>query len=180
MGGITTRNTMQRQERTAMTYARRISLTVGALLVPLIAVSGQAAAASLVRFQATVTETFTVARCSPVPSLCFTIVGSGHATHLGQIRETAVVVSNLASSAGPGCFTETRTTTLTAANGDTIMLAATGVNCATGQTTVTAVDTYHVVGGTGRFSRARGSGAITATIIVGKSAVVTFRGLLFL
>ncbi len=179
MGGIRHLNNAMRTKRTAMTCARRITLAGGTLLTALSAVSGQASAASLVPFQATVAETQTVARCSPIPSLCVTIVGSGHATHLGQIKVTAFVVSNLASNAGPGCVTEMRQTTLTAANGDTITLDATGVNCATGRTTVTAVDTYQVVGGTGRFSRARGSGTITAIINVARrTAVATFSGLL--
>jgi hypothetical protein len=87
-------------------------------------------------------------------------------------------VSNLASNPAPGCNTETRDTTLTAANGDEIRLYSTGVSCATGPTTGTAADTYQVVGGTERFSGASGSGTMTAQFIIATSAVATFSGLL--
>jgi hypothetical protein len=162
-----------------MIYARRISMVVVALMAGLVAVPQQASAASLVPFHATVAETFTAGLCDPVPSLCVTIDGSGHATHLGRIREAATVVVDLASNPAPGCHTETRTTTLTAANGDQIMLDATGQSCATGPTTSIAVDAYVVTGGTGRFSGASGSGTIIARInLASGRALVTFRGLL--
>jgi hypothetical protein len=105
-------------------------------------------------------------------------MGSGEATRLGHFQESALVVSNLASNPAPGCNTETRNTTLTAANGDEIMLYSTGVSCATGPTTGTASDTYQVVGGTGRFSGASGSGTSTGQFIIDTSAVSTFSGLL--
>jgi hypothetical protein len=161
-----------------MTYLRRISLVVVALLAPLIAVSRPASATSLVNFRAVIAETQTVALCPPAPSICVTITGSGEATHLGHFQESALAVGNLASNPAPGCHTETRNTTLTAANGDQIMLYSTGVSCSTGPTTGTASDTYQVVGGTGRFSGAGGSGTMTAQFIIAKSAVATFSGLL--
>ena len=179
MGRTTHVHHARRPARTAMTDARRIALAMVALVAVLVAVPSQASAASLVPFQATVAETFTLAPCAPVPSLCVSTMGSGHATHLGQIDEAAAAVVDLASHAGPGCFSETRTTTLTAASGDQLTLDATGHNCAIGATTVTAMDAYVVTGGTGRFSGARGGGTITATIdLASGTAVVTFRGLL--
>lgn len=162
-----------------MLNRRRFSLAAIALSAVLVAVPAQASAASLEPFRATVSETFTAALCSPAPSLCVSITGSGHATHLGKIRESATVVSNLASTVAPGCFSETRKTTLTAANGDEVFLDAAGYNCQTGSTTVTAVDSYVVVGGTGRFRGASGIGTITATIDQASlTATVAFRGLL--
>jgi hypothetical protein len=162
-----------------MISTRRSSLAAMALLAVLVSTPGQASAASLVPFKATVSETFTAGLCSPVPSLCVSITGTGHATRLGKIRESASVMSNLAAGVGPGCFSETRRTTLTAANGDQIILDAAGHNCATGPTTVTAMDAYVVTGGTGRFSGASGIGTITATIDqASATAVVTFSGLL--
>lgn len=140
---------------------------------------GQASAASLGPFQATVAETFTAAPCSPVPSLCVSAVGTGDATLVGPIRESASVVINLASNPAPGCTAETRETILSAANGDQLMLHATGQSCATGPTTVAAVDSYVVTGWTGRFSGASGSGTITVTIdqASGKSQT-SFNGVL--
>jgi len=92
-------------------------------------------------------------------------------------------VSDLTSKPGPGCTTdghaERRTTTLFAANGDQITLDAIGYNCPTGPTTLTAVDTYVVTGGTGMFSGASGGGTITATIdSANETAVITFSGVL--
>jgi hypothetical protein len=176
---VTRINHTMRKERTAMTYARRILLAVFGLMAALVAVPIQASAASLDPFHATVAETFTAALCDPLPSLCVTTAGIGHATHLGRIRESATIVTDLASNPAPGCHNETRKTTLTAANGDQITLDATGQNCATGPTTVTAVDAYVVTGGTGRFAGAIGNGTITAQIdLASRTALVTFGGLL--
>ena len=165
-----------------MPVVRRISLVVAALGVALIALPRPASAATLVPFQATVFESgFTSTLCAPMPSLCITIPGTGEATgeatHLGTVQEDASVLNDLASTPAPGCHTETRDTTLTAANGDQITMHATGINCSTGPTTVTAVDSYVVTGGTGRFSGASGSGINTASInLASTTAVVTYRG----
>jgi len=162
-----------------MRYAARISLVATALLALLIAVPGQALADGEVRFRATVNETFTAAPCAPVPSLCITAVGRGHARHIGHIRESATVVINLASNPQPGCTAETRETILTAANGDQITLHATGQSCATGPTSVAAVDFYTVTGGTGRFSGASGSGTIKVAINQATgTSITTFTGTL--
>ena len=164
-------------EMAGRTSPRWISLAVVALLALLIAVPGRVSASNLVHFQATIAETQTVTPgCSAVPSLCVTIAGSGQATDMGPITEAAFVILNLASNeVGPGCNTEQRQTTFTAANHDTLTFDATGVSCTTGST-ATARDTFHVVGGTGQFSGARGSGIDTANIIVGATATITFSG----
>ncbi len=162
-----------------MLYTRRISLAVIALSAVLIAVPGQASAASQVPFRATFAETFTAALCSPVPSLCVVAVGSGVATHLGRTLESNTVLVNLASNAAPGCNSETRETILTAANGDQIVLHAPGQSCATGPTTVAALDFYVVTGGSGRFSGASGSGTVNVTVNQASgTAVSTFTGTL--
>ncbi len=179
----TSRNTGMRSEETAMVGGRWVILAVAVLCAVMVALPQRAAAANLVPFRATVAETFTAGPCAPIPSLCVTATGSGQATHLGNIRESATIVTNLASKPGPGCATdghaETRTTTLFAANGDQVTLEATGYGCPTGPTTQTAVDSYMVTGGTGRFSGASGSGTINVTIdLVSLTAVVTFSGVL--
>jgi hypothetical protein len=149
-------------------------------LIAALAIPGRAAASDQVHFQATIAETQTVAPCSAVPSICVTIVGTGQAMGIGRIKEAAFVIGNLASNEeGPGCHTELRQTTFTAANHDTLIFDATGVSCSNG-TTASAVDTYQVVGGTGRFSGARGNGIDRANIIVRKSATITFSGFLYL
>jgi hypothetical protein len=156
------------------------ALAVPARAAASLAAPGRVAASDQMHFQATIAETQTLAMCSAVPSLCITIAGTGQATGMGPIKEAAFVISNLASNEeGPGCNDELRQTTFTTANHDTLTFDATGVSCGT-STTATAVDTYQVVGGTGRFSGARGSGIDTARIIVRKSATITFSGFLYL
>ncbi|HET9681270.1 MAG TPA: hypothetical protein VFP19_04460 [Candidatus Limnocylindrales bacterium] len=112
-------------------------------------------AGSLVPFHLTVSETFTAAPCGP-SSRCITAVGSGEATHLGAVSEHATVVvdTNPADAQG-GCAPEARTTTLTAANGDTVTMTGSGWSCPTGD----AHDDYVITGGSGRFQGASGSGS---------------------
>ena len=130
----------------------------------------------LVPFQATIAETSVAVPCGP--NLCATIMGSGRATHLGKTSEASAVVVELSSNPAPGCFMETRTTTLIAANGDEITMHHTGQVCFS-PTTGTALDSYVVTGGTGRYSGASGSGANSASIDrVTGNAVTIFTGTL--
>jgi hypothetical protein len=118
-------------------------------------------AATLVPFQASVSETYTAAPCGP-SSVCITAVGTGQATHLGAITEDASVVIDLnPADQHNGCAPETRTTTLTAANGDTITMSGTGFTRCPGSSE--ANDSYVVTGGTGRFQGASGSGSDSNT-----------------
>lgn len=179
----TSRNNGRWSEGAATVTGRWVALAVAVLCAVMVAVPQQAAATSLVPFRAVVAETFTAGPCPPIPSLCVTSTGSGQAAHLGNVRESTVTVLDLASKPGPGCATdghaETRATTLFAANGDQITLVGTGYSCPTGPTTLTAVDSYVVTGGTGRFSGASGSGTITGTIdLANGTAVDTFSGVL--
>lgn len=137
-----------------------LALAVVALVgvTALLARPSQAAAASLVPFHASVSETFTAAPCG-VMSRCITAVGHGQAEHLGEVTEHAIVVVDMnPADLQHGCAPETRATTLTAANGDVIMLYGTGLTC---PATSDAHDSYTITGGTGRFQGASGSGAET-------------------
>jgi hypothetical protein len=166
------------KERLIMARPWLISAAVAGLLAAVAVVPSRALAGSQVPFQATIAETYTATICGPA-QLCINAIGSGQATQLGNTAESASVVSDLASTSAPGCHTETRTTTLTAANGDQITLQATGENCSTGPTTVTATDAYMVTGGTGRYFGATGSGTNTvAADRASGTAVVTFSGTL--
>jgi hypothetical protein len=166
------------QRRTAMVCARWISLVV-ALCAVMVAVPQPASAKSLVPFRATMFErVISLEMCGPMLR-CPISEGRGQATHLGRTTETVAVVVDLAHPDAAGCFPEIRKTILTAANGDQIMMTATGKSCSTGPTTVTAVDSYVVTGGTGRFSGASGSGTNTALVdLASRTAVVTFIGAL--
>lgn len=115
-----------------------------------------AAADSLVPLHATVSETYTATPCG-IASRCITATGTGFSIHLGAITEQASVVVDLnPADAQGGCAPELRTDTLTAANGDSITMTASGWSC---PATSDAHDTYTITGGTGRFAGATGSGA---------------------
>jgi hypothetical protein len=131
----------------------------------LLAGPASVAADSMAPFEATVSETFTAAPCGGWDR-CITAVGQGQATHLGAVTERAfVVVDANPADAQNGCAPETRTTVLTAANGDTITMSGTGWSCAA---TSDAHDSYTITGGTGRYQGASGSGS--------ESNVHTFTG----
>ena len=166
------------QRRTAMVGARWISLVV-ALFAVLVTVPQPASATSLVPFRAIMFErVISLDICAPMQR-CPISEGSGQATHLGKTSETVAVIVDLAHPDAAGCFPEVRKTIFTAANGDQIMMTSTGKSCSTGPTTVTAVDSYVVTGGTGRFSGASGSGTNTALVdLTSRTAVVTFIGTL--
>lgn len=130
-------------------------------LTVLILRPSQASAATLVPFQASVSENFTAAPCGKL-AVCITATGTGQATHLGAITEDASVVIDInPADQQNGCAPETRTTTLTAANGDTITMSGTGLTRCLGSSE--ANDSYVVTGGTGRFQGASGSGTDSNT-----------------
>jgi hypothetical protein len=148
-----------------MSHARLITLAIVGWLTLVGPMTPGAAAKSQVPFQATLNETVQ----SVVPNgtlVDIAVVGSGQASHLGKSSEVSTVVVDTASNPGPEpygtpCNNNTRTVTLTAANGDQLTLALTGVNCDTGATSgITGIseDTYVVTGGTGRFAGATGGG----------------------
>jgi hypothetical protein len=160
-----------------MSHARRITLAIIAMLALVGAIPQGAAATSQVPFRATFAETSSVAPCGTT-LLCATINGTGQATLLGKTTEPASVVFDTSSSPAPGCFSETRTTTLIAANGDTLTLVGPGQVCF-GATTGSAQDSWTVTGGTGRFSGASGSGTDSAAIdTTTGNAVSVFTGTL--
>ena len=130
------------------------TMLVGLLLV--VAQSLSARTAEHVPFDATFQGTFTISG----PLLTFN--GEGSATHLGN--STVAGASLLAPDPlNPLCFNIVQdAVTLTAANGDLLHLVNAGQDCldpATGKITGTAATT--VVGGTGRFGGATGSGTAT-------------------
>lgn len=141
--------------RRTLLVARMPALALAlALAVPSLG-PAYASAASLVPFNATVSETFTAAPCGTW-ARCISAVGTGHATHLGNVTEgAAIVIDTNPADAQGGCAPEVRTTTLTAANGDTVTMSGTGWTCAA---TSDAHDDYVITGGTGRYDGASGSG----------------------
>lgn len=133
------------------------ALAVGLVLsIPALRPS-RAAADSLVPFHATVSETYRAAPCGTW-DLCITAIGTGQATHLGEITENATVVVDInPADAENGCAPEERATTFTAANGDRVTMSfEDGWSCAA---TSDAHDDYLITGGTGRYAGAGGTGS---------------------
>jgi hypothetical protein len=74
-------------------------------------------------------------------------------------------VATITGAAGCGGFTTTEKDTYTAANGDEVLTSATLTICPTSTPGVfQSSGTFTVIGGTGRFEGASGSGAIHALV----------------
>jgi hypothetical protein len=138
------------------------AFAVLAAVLGLALVSPYRAAAQIpVPFRATYTEDV-VAHLCPFPTLCFSISGSGQATHLGTTSEVSSASIDLLTIILTGCSPESRTATLAAANGDELYLSLSGTTCGDAQSG-SSTYTYVIVGGTGRFSGATGSGIATSS-----------------
>ena len=90
----------------------------------------------------------------PCGATCLTIniAGTGHATHMGRIEIDGPSQINFATGA------QTGTSTLTAADGSTIVMLFVGAFIPTGPADATFQGTWTVTGGTGRFQGASGGG----------------------
>jgi hypothetical protein len=154
---------MTRFKRVLLMTSLPVLAVVLALTVLLLRPSHtSASAATLVPYQASVSETFSAAMCGQW-AVCITATGTGQATHLGAISEDASIVVDInPADQQNGCNLETRTTTLTAANGDTITMSGSGLTGCP-ESTNEANDRYVVTGGTGRFQGASGSGTDSNT-----------------
>jgi hypothetical protein len=92
----------------------------------------------------------------------FSVSGTGHATELGASSDLGIVV--MQPQPNPACpttgFVVTNDEILTAANGDELTLTILDRPCpVAGEPGIyDGVSTYHVTGGTGRFSGATGQG----------------------
>ncbi len=148
--------------RRALSVATTVPvLAIAVALSALVLGPSVALAGDLVPFHARVSETFTGAPCGEW-AMCITAVGTGQATKLGDITENAsVVVDTNPADQQNGCAPETRTTSLTAANGDQIYMSGTGLTRCPGSNL--AHDNYVITGGTGRFEGASGSGTESNT-----------------
>jgi hypothetical protein len=81
-----------------------------------------------------------------------------HGTHIGKGTFSGFSTVSGLGTCGVSGAPFVSTATLTAANGDTINLTASGTVCMAPSGTVVATATYTITGGTGRFSTATGSG----------------------
>lgn len=128
---------------------RVFCLTLLAALVVAMA-PRQASAAHREPFRASFTTEFD--SVVEFPYAIITVVGEGHALHMGATTASSTDQTvNLITGEG------TATYTLTAANGDTVVLAL-EFQTTFVESGVTFEGTYVVIGGTGRFAGATGSG----------------------
>jgi hypothetical protein len=156
----------------------RAAALLVALLLPLAATT--AAAADPVRpFAGTTTgaDSYGPPTC-PGATWQYSTAGPGHFTHLGLVSIEVTHCTWLDSPAsghfGPG------TATLTAANGDTLVLSQSGTFdvTVTPDGLVSDVDLdWYVIGGTGRFEDASGEGSATVvTMIATDTTMATYTG----
>lgn len=99
----------------------------------------------------------TIAFTSPLTTFH---VGSGQATHMGRTADTGSVVLGLPDASG--CYATSDTETLTAANGDQLVVQWHDPACPIGPTSFHCGGHWVVIGGTGRFADATGSGSFDA------------------
>jgi hypothetical protein len=120
----------------------------------------RAAATDRVPFRALIdTEPMMVGFCGP-GCLELEISGTGQATHLGRTEVAGPSQVNVILGQ------QTGTSTLTAANGDTIVIAFAGTVDFEGPNPTDPVSfqgEWHVIAGTGRFEAAEGAGTYSGT-----------------
>jgi hypothetical protein len=125
---------------------------VGALAIPVV----PAYAADMVPFHAVInTAPAVVGPCGPT-CLALEITGSGQATHLGRTHIDGPSQVDVVSA------TQTGTSTLMAAKGDTLVIAFSGTVTFTGPDPADPVlfaGTWNVIDGTGRFAGSSGGGS---------------------
>ena len=131
---------------------RLLQLVVVVVMLMAVAASGLAARSASAAdlgdpFKASVSGTVSLTGPST-----FTLDGAGKASHIGSMRDYQ------ADGVFTGANTDTLTETLTAANGDTLTILCNQVLEEVSPGVFRGTDTWTVIGGTGRFSNATGSG----------------------
>jgi hypothetical protein len=87
--------------------------------------------------------------------------GAGTATHLGRVTDHGLAVLGAPVAGCPGGvlgLPSDHIETITAANGDRLVVRLTGLACPSGPNSVRCSGTWTVIDGTGRFDDASGSG----------------------
>jgi hypothetical protein len=129
----------------------RSALSVTAIAI-LTLVAPSVRAESDVPFKGTFAGTFAI---DPA-TLQLQFAGGGPASHLGA---SAIVGASQLMPSGPGCFEiVTDTVTLTADNGDQLVLTNSGQDCFDETGRIIGMAAFTVTGGTGRFAGATGTG----------------------
>ena len=103
------------------------------------------------------------------------IVATVHLQHFGKSR--LVGTTTVTGTSACGGFVGTEVDTITASNGDKILVSGDGVSCPVSANPIMFQDnvTFTITGGTGRFEHASGSGVVhTAITITSPSGDSTF------
>lgn len=153
---------------TAQPGGRHLATLLTALVVFTVGLLGLAAgtASAATTSDASSTTGFTSAVAGTVTATgptTFTLSGSGVATGLGQVTYAGTVT--ITSAPGVVPLTDTLVETLTAKNGDSITLRCEQSAVPVGDTGVLkGTDRWTVIGGTGKYGTAKGSGTGTTLI----------------
>src|SRR5262245_32718355 len=90
--------------------------------------------------------------------------GVGNATHVGRFSNSGLIVlsgpTGSCPGRGPG-YPTVQPETLTAVNGDQLVIGIDGFACQTGPDSWHGAGTWTVIGGTGRFEETTGGGTLT-------------------
>jgi len=133
---------------------------IAIVIMPLLLMGLRAAATDRVPFRALInTEPMMVGLCGP-GCLELEISGTGQATHMGRTEVAGPSQVNVILGQ------QTGTSTLMAANGDTIVIAFAGAVDFEGPNPTDPVSfqgEWHVIAGTGRFEAAEGAGTYSGT-----------------
>jgi hypothetical protein len=132
---------------------RHVTLPLAAAALSL-AVAAPAGAGAQVPFTATFSGT---ASFTSQSSTYF--VGEGLATHMG--RSSSIGVVSIGPPNAAGCYPNINTETLTAANGDQLVIRSDDQACPIGPTSFHGSGSWVVIRGTGRFADTTGSGSFS-------------------
>ena len=146
-----------------MSHRRHLLFRTAGLVVATFAAfaaaGGPVSAAQSLPFHAAISGTLQITGMGPNGPTSASYSGEGIATQLGATRmEGNITIQGPAGC--PGGFTATHSDTLTASNGDQVLVTVMETSCPrpTDPSTYDCSGTYTVTGGTGRFSQATGSG----------------------
>jgi hypothetical protein len=129
-----------------------LALVIGLVTIGMDANPASAAAKPALPFKYVVSGTV-----SPTGAGTFEVAATGVATFLGDVADAGNVVIT-ATDHKTGVLTDSMREVLTAANGDTLTILCQETATPTSPGVYHGTDTWTVVGGTGRFSGATGSG----------------------
>jgi hypothetical protein len=143
---------------------KELRLAVGTLLaLGVLGLGASAASADSSQIPFTASYSGSATWTSPTT---IALAGTGNATHMGRVTNEGIVyLTNFNSPCpdGPDGVASINVETLTAADGDSLMIRSEDVACPTGSGLYQGTGHWTVTGGTGRFSGATGEGPFAGT-----------------